>query len=136
MLLIVSKTFIHPKMLSGSIRIANIVDTSSSPKNRGHPKILRFSKVPLASMMLSVTEAPFCDRGHSRAPQLPQASDGTNIGGDSLLRSKAISRTFSSAGTKRYRWYVPAGFFRYRSISLVTCKFANIRRYCKKTRFH
>jgi hypothetical protein len=30
MLLIVSKTFKHPRMLSGFIRIANIVDTISS----------------------------------------------------------------------------------------------------------
>jgi hypothetical protein len=99
MLLIVSKTFKHPKMLSGFIRIANTVDTISSLKNPGHPKMLGFIKVPLASVMLLVTETPFCDRGHSWAPQLPQAPDDTNFGGDSFLRSKAISRTSSSVST-------------------------------------
>jgi hypothetical protein len=99
MLLIVSKTFNHPKMLSGFIHIANTIDTISLSKNPGHPKMLGFLKVPLASVMLSVTETPFCDRGHSRAPQLPQAPSDTNFGGDSFLRSKAISRIFSSVST-------------------------------------
>jgi hypothetical protein len=91
MLLIASKTFQHPRMFSGSIRIASIVDTMSSFKNRGHPKMLGSLKVPLASMMLSVTRGPFHDRGHRWAPQFPQAPGDTGFNWDSLIRSKAIA---------------------------------------------
>lgn len=98
--MIVSKTSEHPRMLSGFIHIANIIDTIGSSKNGGHPKMLWFSKVSQASVILAVTLEPFHNRGHGWAPQFPQAPGDTSFNWDSLLRSKAISRTFAAASIK------------------------------------
>jgi hypothetical protein len=117
MLLIVSETVEHPKLLSGLVSFANIIDTLIPSgvlnirrrleylKDLGHRQCLWLLG---AFSMTKATGGRRSFLQHRATP--PMAWDPRSI-------RKQIKKPSPQAASKRYRWYVPAGLFRYLAIS-------------------
>lgn len=121
-------------MLSGSIRIASTGDAIGSLEKIGVRRHIIFRKLLKHHWhfqllcCLSMTKATKGHRSFLQHQKIPTLA---------VLLSFARKRFWGSSpkpASERYRWHVPAGFFWYRTIPLVTHVIANIRRYCWKHR--
>jgi hypothetical protein len=129
MLLMVSKTIEHPKLPSGFVNLSSIVDVVGSLKNQQPSRRLKIYTSPLTSAVPSDTAIPFHGQGHKSASQLHPAQVDADLTSLAQPVRKQILQIEPYSASKRYRWYMPAGLFRYLAISWSSHITLNIKRH-------
>lgn len=132
MLLIVLKVVEHPKLLAGLLNLSSVVDTLSSFKHDQHSKTRLVSKesLDIGDAFVHVDTQP------RPRPQLHIAAS-SSIGRcwNQLLNRHLFENRLRNhspqPASKRYRWHVPAGFFRYLLISQQSLAISSIQGYSR-----